>query len=108
MNERNSLADLAKKPSDPIRGLFIDGTEQLAGSRETSPIVSPGTGKVIAHTVNANGEDVDAAIASARRAFEGNKRGRAGETRWPKYTRRSECRHALAVSFGAKPLACQS
>ncbi len=33
-------------------------------------MVSPGDGKVIAHAVNASSEDVDAAIASARRAFE--------------------------------------
>jgi acyl-CoA reductase-like NAD-dependent aldehyde dehydrogenase len=72
MNERNSPAALSDAASDPIRGLFIDGVEQPAGSREIFPVVSPGTGNVIAHTVNANEQDVDAAVASARRAFEGD------------------------------------
>lgn len=41
-----------------------------AGNRETIPIVSPSDGKVIARTVNAGEADVDAAVASARRAFQ--------------------------------------
>jgi hypothetical protein len=69
INKQKSPASLSA--SEPIRGLFIDGIEHPAGSRETFPVVSPGDGKVIAHTVNASDEDVDAAIASARRAFEG-------------------------------------
>jgi len=55
--------------SAPVRGLFIDGEEQAANGRETFPIVSPATGGVIAHSVNASDEDVDAAVVSARRAF---------------------------------------
>ena len=57
------------KQSVPVRGLFIDGKEQAAKGGETFPIVSPATGDVIAHTVNASDDDVDAAVASARRAF---------------------------------------
>ncbi len=53
----------------PIRGLFIDGKEQSPEGKETFPIVSPSTGAVIAHTVNADEADVDAAVVSARRAF---------------------------------------
>lgn len=53
----------------PVRGLFIDGLEIPAGARETIPVISPRDGSVIAHTVNASADDVDAAIASARRAF---------------------------------------
>lgn len=68
MNKQKSPASLSA--SQPVRGLFIDGIETPAGSRETFPVVSPGDGKVIAHAVNASSEDVDAAIASARRAFE--------------------------------------
>lgn len=56
-------------PSAPVRGLFIDGKEQTVNGGETFPIVSPATGDVIAHTVNASDGDVDAAVASARRAF---------------------------------------
>lgn len=55
--------------SAPVRGLFIDGREIPAGSRETIPIISPKDGKIIAHTINADEADVDAAVASARRAF---------------------------------------
>lgn len=53
----------------PVRGLFVDGVEAPAGDRPTIPIISPRDGKVIAHTVDADAADVDAAIASARRAF---------------------------------------
>jgi acyl-CoA reductase-like NAD-dependent aldehyde dehydrogenase len=54
----------------PVRGLFIDGQEIPAGGRETFPILSPRDGTVLAHTVNANAEDVDVAMRSARKAFE--------------------------------------
>lgn len=55
--------------SVPVRGLFIDGKEQAADGSDTFPIVSPGSGEVIAHAVNASDAQVDAAVASARRAF---------------------------------------
>jgi acyl-CoA reductase-like NAD-dependent aldehyde dehydrogenase len=70
MNERHSPAAPSKTTSQPIRGLFIDGTEQPAGFRETFPVRSPGTGEVIAHTVNANEDDVDAAIARSNEPFD--------------------------------------
>jgi acyl-CoA reductase-like NAD-dependent aldehyde dehydrogenase len=54
----------------PVHGLFIDGQEVPAGNRETIPIVSPRNGEIIAHTINASEADVDAAVTSARRAFE--------------------------------------
>jgi len=53
----------------PVRGLFIDGREIPAGDRPTLPILSPRDGSVIARTAQADAADVDAAIASARRAF---------------------------------------
>jgi acyl-CoA reductase-like NAD-dependent aldehyde dehydrogenase len=58
--------------TEPVRGFFIDGREQPVGQREVFPIHAPGTGKIIAYTVNATEADVDAAIRSARRAFEGD------------------------------------
>ena len=70
MNKPHTTSDVSNAGSKPVRGLFIDGKEQPAGARETFPIISPGTGEVIAHTVNADEADVDVAIASARRAFE--------------------------------------
>jgi acyl-CoA reductase-like NAD-dependent aldehyde dehydrogenase len=57
--------------AEPVRGIFIDGTEQPVGQREVFLIHAPSRGKIIAYTVNATDDDVDAAIRSARRAFEG-------------------------------------
>jgi acyl-CoA reductase-like NAD-dependent aldehyde dehydrogenase len=65
----NSLDGPRTARSVRTRGLFIDGEERPAAERSTFPIVSPGTGETIAHTVDASGVDVDEAIASARRAF---------------------------------------
>src|SRR6202042_381788 len=70
MNKPQTTTAVSNAEAKPVRGLFIDGKEQPAGSRETFPIISPGTGEVIAHSINANEADVDATIASARRAFE--------------------------------------
>lgn len=58
------------KPSPPKTiGLFIDGAFTETAGRETLAIVAPATGAAIAHVVHASAADVDAAIASARRAF---------------------------------------
>lgn len=62
--------------SVPVRGLFIDGQEIPAGNREVIPIVSPKDGKIIARTVDASEADVDAAVASARRAFQSSDWGK--------------------------------
>src|ERR1700730_12977855 len=73
MNKPHATSAVSNAESKPVRGLFIDGKEQPAGARETFPIISPGTGEVIAHTVNADEADepdLHAAIAIARRAFE--------------------------------------
>lgn len=53
----------------PTRGLFIGGEETAVEGRETLSIVSPRDGEIIARTVHANADDVDAAVASARDAF---------------------------------------
>lgn len=50
-------------------GLFIDGQFTATEGRDTLPILAPATGQPIAHVVHASAADVDAAIASARRAF---------------------------------------
>jgi len=70
MTIQNIAAGSAPAPSVPVRGLFIDGQEIPAGDRPTFPIISPRDGTVIAHTVNGSEADVDAAVRSARRAFE--------------------------------------
>jgi acyl-CoA reductase-like NAD-dependent aldehyde dehydrogenase len=70
VSKPHSTSAFSDAKSEPVRGLFIDGKEQPAGKRERFAVVSPGTGEVIAHTVDADESDVDAAVASARRAFE--------------------------------------
>jgi 4-guanidinobutyraldehyde dehydrogenase / NAD-dependent aldehyde dehydrogenase len=49
---------------------FIDGSYVDAASGETFDCVSPGTGRTIAQVASCDREDVDRAVAGARRAFE--------------------------------------
>jgi len=51
------------------RGLFIDGAERAATSPDVIDVFDPSRGEVIARIGHATAEDVDAAVASARRAF---------------------------------------
>lgn len=55
--------------SVPTHGLFINGAFQAAHTGKTMPVTAPGTGEVIAHVADADVSDVQAAVASARRAF---------------------------------------
>jgi betaine-aldehyde dehydrogenase len=49
---------------------FIDGDFVGAASGATEPIVDPSTGEEVAQAVCSGGEDVDRAVAAAKRAFE--------------------------------------
>jgi len=49
---------------------FVDGAYVDASSGATFDCVSPGTGRVIAQVAACDAEDVDRAVAGARRAFE--------------------------------------
>jgi acyl-CoA reductase-like NAD-dependent aldehyde dehydrogenase len=49
---------------------FVDGAYVDAASGATFDCVSPGTGRVIAQVAACDGDDVDRAVAGARRAFE--------------------------------------
>ena len=49
---------------------FIDGAYVDAASGETFDCISPGTGRTIAQVASCGEEDVDRAVAGARRAFE--------------------------------------
>ena len=49
---------------------FIGGTFAPALSGETMPTVNPATGKEIARVASCGREDVDKAVAAARKAFE--------------------------------------
>jgi len=50
--------------------LFIDGEWRASGSGETIESINPATLEVVARIPRGNAEDVDAAVAAARQAFE--------------------------------------
>jgi aldehyde dehydrogenase (NAD+) len=52
-------------------GLFIDGRSRPALSGKSFETISPSTGEVLATVAQAGPEDIDLAVAAARRAFEG-------------------------------------
>jgi phenylacetaldehyde dehydrogenase len=52
-------------------GLLIDGQWVQGKAGATLPSLDPATGQVLANIVDAGPEDVDAAVAAARRAFDG-------------------------------------
>ncbi|AWS43887.1 aldehyde dehydrogenase [Streptosporangium sp. 'caverna'] len=54
----------------PAKKLLIDGVWTAARSGETFETVDPATGKVLTSVASAGAEDVDLAVAAARRAFE--------------------------------------
>jgi hypothetical protein len=56
--------------SRPLR-LFIDGTWRPAASGRTIEVLNPSDGAVIAEMADGDARDVDAAVAAARRAFDG-------------------------------------
>jgi aldehyde dehydrogenase (NAD+) len=53
------------------KGLFIDGRAVPALSGKTFQTTSPSTGEVLAQVAEAGAQDVDLAVAAARRAFDG-------------------------------------
>jgi betaine-aldehyde dehydrogenase len=50
---------------------FIDGEHVEGAEGQTEPVLNPATGEVIAYAPLSSAEDVDRAVAGARRAFEG-------------------------------------
>jgi aldehyde dehydrogenase (NAD+) len=71
-----SSSAVADRPAIPFltdrpKQLLIDGQWVDAGSGSTFPSVNPSTGKVIARLAEGGAEDVDRAVAAARRAFDG-------------------------------------
>ena len=51
--------------------MFIGGEWTPGTGREAQEVVNPATGKVIAHVPKGTAEDVDQAVAAARKAFDG-------------------------------------
>lgn len=55
-----------------VKGLFIDGQSRPALSGRSFETSNPATGEVLARVAQAGPEDIALAVASARRAFEGD------------------------------------
>jgi acyl-CoA reductase-like NAD-dependent aldehyde dehydrogenase len=65
----------------PSYGLMIDGEERPAEGGATFPTIEPATGAHLADVAEASPADVDAAVAAARRAYEGTWRDMPGRRR---------------------------
>ncbi|KAL5723675.1 aldehyde dehydrogenase (NAD(+)) [Ranunculus cassubicifolius] len=79
----SSTAVAAEEPVSPNvqvehTKLFINGKFVDAASGKTFPTLDPRTGEVIAHVAEADVEDINRAVAAARKAFD--------EGPWPKMT----------------------
>jgi betaine-aldehyde dehydrogenase len=61
----------------PDEGLWIDGERVPARSGRSAPVIEPATGAPLADVAQAGPEDVDAAVAAARRAWESGEWRRA-------------------------------
>ena len=93
--KRDAAADLAQTFTDyvpslegrdivtirPTYGLVIDGGERPAQDDATFPTIEPASGAHLADVAEASPADVDAAVAAARRAFEGTWRDMPGRRR---------------------------
>lgn len=78
-------------------GLFIDGEFVDAASGETFETHDPSTGEAVATVARAGAEDVDRALAAARRAFD--------EGPWPTMKPQERTRLML-VGFRSRPSPC--
>lgn len=83
------------------RGLFIDGTfrDSVVGRRRD--VISPIDGRVLTSIAEGNREDIDLAVAAARRAFEAGKWSRAAPAERKKVMHRIADlieRHALELA----------
>jgi acyl-CoA reductase-like NAD-dependent aldehyde dehydrogenase len=65
----------------PSYGLMIDGGERPAEDGATFPTIEPASGAHLADVAEASPADVDAAVAAARRAYEGTWRDMPGRRR---------------------------
>ena len=57
--------------TQPVLSLWINGKAQAAASTRTAEIFNPATGQVIRRTPLASRQDIELAVAAARRAFPG-------------------------------------
>nr|AHM26657.1 aldehyde dehydrogenase 2-2 [Zea mays subsp. mays] len=87
-----SAAAAAEEPIQPAvevkhTQLLINGNFVDAASGKTFPTLDPRTGEVIARVAEGDSEDIDRAVAAARRAFD--------EGPWPRMTAYERCRVLL-------------
>ncbi|CAI8595222.1 unnamed protein product [Vicia faba] len=71
----STAAVVDEQPIKPLvqvehTGLLIDGKFVDAASGKTFPTLDPRTGEVIAHVAEGHSEDIDRAVAAARKAFD--------------------------------------
>ena len=84
----------------PRTEIFIDGKYRAAVSRETFDSINPATGELIAPVSSADAEDVDAAVASGRAAFESGVWSQTSATHRKRVLRRlASCSSTTARSW---------
>ena len=71
MNELESSNPSCPFLADPDKALFIDGKWSPSATAERIETFNPATGRVLATLARGRKADIDAAVAAARRAFEG-------------------------------------
>src|ERR1700736_1365145 len=93
--------------------LYIDGKFVPAKNGKTYPNVAPATGEIIGYAADGSTEDMDAAIAAARRAFDGPDWSPDRDLRLRVLTQFRDGLHAnrerikaLAVAEAGSPLGC--
>ena len=59
-----------RSSEDPLPDLFIDGAWVASGDRTCSPVINPSDGTIVTEVDVATDDQVQAAIAAARRAFD--------------------------------------
>jgi acyl-CoA reductase-like NAD-dependent aldehyde dehydrogenase len=83
MSNLNELAATLRLPAEPLRTpMFIDGKDYAGSTGEFVERKSPGHGVPVTATVRASVDDLNAAVACARRAFDDGRWSRlSGEQR---------------------------
>ncbi len=71
-----NMSPLPTSAVQPAKGVFIDNRWRPAASGRTVPVVAPAEGRVFAEIAAGGAEDVDRAVAAARRAAEDGAWGR--------------------------------
>ncbi|WP_028224064.1 aldehyde dehydrogenase family protein [Paraburkholderia ferrariae] len=64
------ISPAVRQFAERLHGLFIDGAQVSAHSKLRLEVFDPARGECLATTADADEQDVDAAVASARRAFD--------------------------------------